>query len=62
MIRDFMYGNHAEGYGNYDLRVGLDYAQGLMDEGHKTEPFHHYSLRAFQAWARRRLRDLKNRP
>lgn len=51
MVRDFMHGDHEEGYGVYDLDVGLDYARALLEEGYTREPFHGYDLVEFVAWA-----------
>lgn len=56
MVRDFMYGGHEDGYDEYDLTVGIDYAQSLIDEGHDREPFHKYDLRAFVAWAKEKMK------
>jgi hypothetical protein len=58
MVRDFMHGHGPEGYGEHDLIVGIDYAEALLEEGERREPFHGYDLGAFVRWARERQRRL----
>lgn len=55
MIRDFMFQHGEEGYDKEDLRIGIAYCRGLLDDGWTEEPFHGYDLRAFIAWAEQRL-------
>ena len=64
MILDFMegWGRYCEDtgdeqYSNYDLEVGLDYVQALMEEGYTREPFHGYRLDQFEEWAQRQLNN-----
>jgi hypothetical protein len=58
MIQDFMYGwgGYKEGYSDYDLRIGLDYAESLIEDGYKKEPFHHYDLHKFVIWCKKKLK------
>ncbi len=66
MVYDFMhgwgrfddqeYGEPLELYSDYDLQVGIDYAEDYLEEGVTHEPFHKYDFRAFIAWAEERLK------
>ncbi len=65
MVLDFMEGTgryddenppgEEKMYSDYNLRFGIDYAEWLLEEGHKEEPFHRFDLRDFIVWARRKL-------
>jgi hypothetical protein len=59
MIKDFMHGwgGLGKGYGKFDLEVGIQYCQDLINfDGLKKEPFHGYDLRKFIEWARGQLK------
>ena len=63
MVLDFRkgWGRHCEEtgkelYSDSDLRFGIVYAEGLIEEGYTHEPFHGYDLREFVEWAREKLR------
>jgi len=45
----------GERYGQMDLKFGAAYAQGLMEEGYKKEPFYKFDLRKFKQWCERAL-------
>ena len=60
MIEDYKhkYGQYEDGaprYGNYDLDEGIAYAQWLIEEGLKIEPFFNINLRSFIKWAKKKL-------
>ena len=42
-------------YSDYNLEFGIQYAEDLLERGYTIEPFHHFGLHAFIAWARRKL-------
>jgi len=51
-----MYGWENDSYGEYDLKVGIQYAKDLIQfEGLKKEPFHDYDLRKFIKWCEIKL-------
>lgn len=64
MVKDFLYGHGRfmddgqAGYGVEDLEFGIHYARGLMEEGIACEPLDGWRLRAFKAWAERRLKEI----
>lgn len=61
MIKAFMYGREWEddSFGEYDLKVGIQYCQDLMMfEKLQKEPFHGYDLQEFINWASKRLSPL----
>ena len=62
MVQDFMFafGGYGNGYDNYDLERGIDYARWLLSEGFKTEPFHEYDLRNFIRWAKHKIKQHLN--
>ena len=60
MIEDYkfkvgQYEGKAPRYGNYDLENGVDYAQWMIEEGFKVEPFFNINLKSFIKWARKKL-------
>lgn len=61
MVYDFKHGwgrhdeTAGELYSDSDLRFGISYAEGLIEDGLTHEPFHGYDLRAFIEWAREKL-------
>ncbi len=69
MINDFMYGYgrfYPDIYGTeekvcvynrYDLEFGLIYAEGLLEDGFKTEPFYKFNLKKFANWCKEKLKD-----
>lgn len=62
MIRDFMYrwGDPDGAYGERDLKIGIQYCKDLIEmDNLKREPFHHYDLKKFIAWAENHPRMLK---
>jgi len=64
MIQDFMYGwgGLGDGYNKFDLEVGLQYAEDLINfEGLKKEPFHGYNLKKFREWCKGQLKILSSR-
>ena len=56
MIQAFMFGWENDSYGRRDLEVGLEYAQDLLVQRYKKEPFHHYDLKKFIAWCEEKLK------
>jgi len=63
MIDDFMHKtgrfpecfHGAEAYTDYDLREGVDYADWLIEDGFKKEPFYGFNLHGLKEWAKRKL-------
>ena len=55
MVEDFINPHGQPGYDSYDLNFGIDYAQALIDEGFKKEPFYGYDLKKFIEWAKGKL-------
>lgn len=52
------YDDHGERlYSDEDLRIGLQYALDLKEDGYKREPFHFYNLNKFIAWCRKQLKQ-----
>jgi hypothetical protein len=67
MVYDFMHGwgrydddDGTELYSDGDLRFGITYAEGMIEEGRVVEPFHGYHLRDFIVWARKALERSRN--
>jgi len=58
MIKDFMYGfgGYGKGYDTYDLKKGIIYAEELLGQGYKKEPFWEYNLKVFINWCKTKLR------
>lgn len=67
MVEDFMYDYgiwdtdiiptpQNRNYDRSNLEFGILYAQGLLEEGFKKEPFYRYNLRGFIKWAKERLK------
>ena len=54
---DAEWGEPRELYSDSDLRFGISYAEGMLEEGHTHEPFHKYDLRAFIEWAKKKLEE-----
>lgn len=59
MIQAFQYGDipKGQGYSDYDLENGIQYAEDYLDAGYKHEPMDGFNLREFIAWAKRQLKD-----
>jgi hypothetical protein len=43
------------GYTDFDLINGIDYCEGLMEDGFTHDPIDQFSLTDYMAWARRML-------
>ena len=60
MIEDYKhkYGQYegtALRYDVYDLEKGIEYAEWLIEEGLKIEPFFNINLKSFIKWAKKKL-------
>jgi hypothetical protein len=59
MIKAFMLGWENDHYGEKDLREGIQYCRDLIKFQHrKYDPFHHYKLNEFIAWAENKLKNI----
>ena len=59
MIQAFMYGWENDSYGEYDLKIGIQYAKDLIQfEKLKNEPLHGYDLREFIKWSENKLTNV----
>ena len=60
MISDFMEHtgrfpecfNREMAYSDYNLEEGIDYAEWLLEDGFKKEPFYGFNLKQFIKWAK----------
>lgn len=60
MIEDFMYHtgrfpdcfNRKMAYSDQNLEEGIEYANWLIEDGYKTEPFFGFNLKKFILWAK----------
>lgn len=57
MVMDFTEGigrhdeeDGEERYSQMNLKFGAEYAQWLIEEGYKKEPFYKFDLRQFKEW------------
>lgn len=65
MIEDFMNGHNPDdeaywlypiGYSDYDLKCGLDWARGNLEDGIKTDSFYGINFRHFIKWAKHKIK------
>jgi hypothetical protein len=60
MVEDFtnqtgQFEGKAKRYDAYDLEFGIGYAEGLIEDGFKVEPFYQFNLNKFIAWCKNKL-------
>ena len=60
MVLDYLkqtgrFDGQDERYDDDDLGFGINYAQGLIEDGYITEPFYNFNLKEFIKWCKNKI-------